>query len=43
MSSKETKIELDADLQAIMGKQNSIMLRIELLLIQIIRLLKKKP
>lgn len=42
MSSKETKIELDADLQAIMGKQNSIMLRIELLLIQIIRLLKKK-
>lgn len=37
MSTKDTKKELDVDLQAIMDKQNSVMVRIELLLIQIIR------
>jgi hypothetical protein len=43
MSSKETKKELDADLQLLMDKNNSFMVRIELLLIQILRILKKKP
>lgn len=43
MKKDNTRKELDADLQLILDSNQSFMIRLELLLLQIIRLLKKKP
>lgn len=43
MKKDDTRKELDADLQLILDSNQSFMIRLELLLLQIIRLLKKKP
>lgn len=43
MKKDDVRKELDTDLQSILDNNQSFLIRLELLLIQIIRLLKKKP